>query len=121
MMSTFKNLIKLKVKYRNSIKIKKGEVKLNITKGMRINQKIRQRVLDTANYILKTKSTVRQAAEKLNTSKSTVHMDVSVRLKLVDPVLYKKVRKHLDYNFSIKHLNGGQATKMKYEQKSSKA
>lgn len=42
---------------------------------------IRQRVIEIANYIYETKATVRQAAKIYGVSKSTVHKDVTERIK----------------------------------------
>lgn len=67
---------------------------MKTTKGMRINQKIRQRVLDIANYILQTKSTVREATKKFRVSKSTVHKDMTERLPIINPELFEVVRKY---------------------------
>lgn len=49
------------------------------------------------------------------TSKSTVHNDVSNKLKKSNYALYKKVQIVLKNNFNEKHIRGGNATKMKYE------
>ena len=42
---------------------------------------IESRVLAIANYILSTEATVRQAAREFRISKSTVHKDVTERIK----------------------------------------
>ena len=73
------------------------------------------RIIDEANYIIKTGATVRAAAKIFAVSKSTVHKDVSERLKKIDKTLYKKVKKVLDKNLSERHLRGGEATKQKYK------
>lgn len=80
---------------------------------MRVNQKIKRRVLDTAQYMLRTRTTVRDAAKRFNVSKSTVHKDVTDRLEIINPELYVQVKKLLDYHFQIKHIRGGQAIKNK--------
>ncbi len=67
------------------------------------------------NYIVQNNVTVRMAAKKFGVSKSTVHTDVTRRLKLVDIDLYNKVREILDENKSQRHIRGGLATKHKYE------
>ena len=51
--------------------------------------KIRTRVIEEANYIIKTKETVREIANKFKVSKSTVHKDLSERLKKIDKNLIK--------------------------------
>ncbi len=48
---------------------------------------IRKRVLDIGNYILESSATVRQTANVFGVSKSTVHKDVTERLKLLSPAM----------------------------------
>ena len=79
------------------------------------NDLIENRVLLLAHYIIDSKDTVRGAAKKFGVSKSTVHKDVSERLKEVSPSLYEEVRKVLDENKAERHIRGGMATKLKYE------
>lgn len=66
-------------------------------------------------YITENNATIRQAAKRFSYSKSTVHVDVSKRLKEVDENLFEKVKKVLENNFEEKHLRGGIATKNKYK------
>lgn len=47
-------------------------------------------------------------------SVTTVHKDVSERLKKINPNLAKKVRIILDENKAERHIRGGMATKLKY-------
>lgn len=75
---------------------------------------VQERALRLGEYIAKTNATVRLAAKKYNVSKSTVHKDVSERLKHIDMTLYKEVRKVLDLNKEERHIRGGIATKEKY-------
>lgn len=65
-------------------------------------------------YIVKYKATVRCAAKAFGISKSTVHMDVTQRLKHTNPELYGEVREILDINKAQRHIRGGNATKEKY-------
>ena len=65
-------------------------------------------------YIIESKATVRKAAQKFGISKSTVHKDVSQRLKYINPKLYKEVKSILELNKSQRHIRGGMATKKKY-------
>ena len=67
-------------------------------------------------YIIEHRATVRQAASEFGISKSTVHKDVSERLKKVKPSLYKEVRVILDINKQERHIRGGEATKQKYRE-----
>lgn len=78
---------------------------------------IKERILEEARYIITTGATVRQTAVKFHFSKSTVHKDVSERLKEFDLVLYKQVKQVLDVNLSERHIRGGEATKRKYQLK----
>ena len=68
-------------------------------------------------YIIENRATVRGAAQKFGVSKSTVHKDVSQRLKTLNPALYRQVREILDINKSERHIRGGLATREKYRQK----
>lgn len=67
-----------------------------------------------ANYILLHQTTIRKTALAFNISKSTVHNDLSKRLKRIDLSLYLNVKKLLDENFNLRHVRGGEATKQKY-------
>ncbi|MBE7050730.1 MAG: sporulation transcriptional regulator SpoIIID [Ruminococcaceae bacterium] len=78
---------------------------------------IAKRTLDVANYMLETKCTVRGAALKFGVSKSTVHKDISERLKMLSPILYSKAKNLLETNKSERHIRGGNATKRKYMHK----
>ena len=64
---------------------------------------------------METKSTVRATAEYFSISKSTVHKDVTERLKAIDKKLWQDVRRVLDKNLSERHIRGGIATKNKYK------
>ena len=77
-------------------------------------QTIEERATELAQYIIETKDTVRGAAKKFGISKSTVHKDVSERLKKINPILAKEVRTILDENKAERHIRGGMATKLKY-------
>ena len=81
---------------------------------------IKERVIKEAEYIAKTKATVRQTAIVFHFSKSTVHKDVTERLKDLDKYLYKKVKKVLELNLSERHIRGGEATKRKYQKNHNK-
>ena len=75
---------------------------------------VEERALTLGGYIAEEGATVRQAAQKFGVSKSTVHKDVTGRLRRLDPSLYRQVRVILDQNKSERHLRGGLATKEKY-------
>ncbi|MBQ4634718.1 MAG: sporulation transcriptional regulator SpoIIID [Bacilli bacterium] len=76
---------------------------------------IKTRVLLEADLILKTKKTIREIASMVKVSKSTVHNDLSVKLLKIDKKIYDEVKEILDYHKAIRHINGGNATKLKYQ------
>ena len=82
---------------------------------MRFYGKERCEVL--ADYIIDTKSTVRGTAQRFGISKSTVHKDLSQKLKQLNPRLYDCVKEILELNKSERHLRGGEATRQKYLKK----
>lgn len=74
-----------------------------------------ERAVQLAHYIIENNATVRQTAKKFNISKSTVHKDVSERLRTVNEGLFSEVKLVLEQNKSERHIRGGLATKSKYE------
>ncbi|MBO5285625.1 MAG: sporulation transcriptional regulator SpoIIID [Clostridia bacterium] len=73
-----------------------------------------KRVLEEAEYVIDTGDTVRGTARVFSISKSTVHKDLTDRLKKIDAHLYVLVKKVLDKNLSERHIRGGNATRLKY-------
>lgn len=73
-----------------------------------------QRAVTLGRYIIDNKATVRAAAKQFGISKSTVHKDVSERLKNEDPALYAQVKDILEINKQERHIRGGLATRKKY-------
>ncbi len=82
---------------------------------MRYQNKERCEVL--GEYLVKHRATVRAVAARYAVSKSTVHKDVTERLRYVDPTLFALVKNILEENKSERHLRGGEATKKKYLEK----
>ena len=76
---------------------------------------IEERVIRCAEYIVETGCTVRTCSAHFSISKSTVHKDVSERLRLLDVDLYERVREVLNLNLSERHIRGGIATRDKYK------
>ena len=72
------------------------------------------RAIRLAEYIVETGDTVRGASKVFGVSKSTIHKDVSERLKEIDPFLAKEVKTVLEKNKAERHIRGGIATKQKY-------
>ena len=73
-----------------------------------------ERAVTLALYIIENNATVRAAAKEFSISKSTVHKDVSERLKKLNPHLYSQVKTVLEKNKKERHIRGGMATKEKY-------
>ena len=76
---------------------------------------VEQRAAELGEYIIQSKATVRKTAKKFGISKSTVHKDVSERLKKVNPQLYREVKSVLEINKAQRHIRGGMATRRKYK------
>ncbi len=74
----------------------------------------RERCEVIAEYVIDTGATVRVAAQNFGISKSTVHKDLSYKLRYVNPRLYNRVKEILEINKSERHLRGGEATRQKY-------
>lgn len=78
---------------------------------------VEERVIMLGQYIVENQSTVRATAKKFNVSKSTVHKDISERLKNINGQLYIEAKKVLEKNKKERHIRGGLATKNKYKMK----
>ena len=87
---------------------------MSYMEGLVLKIDVEQRAVELAEYIVENKTTVRDAAKKFGVSKSTVFVDVSERLKKINPRLYTDVRTVLDINKAERHLRGGMATKQKF-------
>jgi len=79
-----------------------------------MNSNIIKRVMEEANYIIKTEKTVREIADIFGVSKSTVHKDLHERLLEIDQNKYLKVDNILKYHTDVRHIRGGESTKRKY-------
>ena len=76
---------------------------------------IKKRIIEEAEYMLKTKETVREIAKVFNVSKSTIHKDLHDRLKHINEYMHKEIENILNYHKEIRHIKSGQSTKKKYE------
>ncbi len=76
---------------------------------------LEKRACELAVYMIETGATVRSAARHFGISKSTVHKDLSHRLKQYNYSLYLQVRQILDVNKQERHIRGGMATRRKYK------
>lgn len=80
-----------------------------------MNPNIEERACELAAYIVENRTTVRAAAKKYGVSKSTVHKDISERLKYINRPLYKQVQEIMEINKAERHIRGGMATRRKYK------
>lgn len=76
--------------------------------------RLEERAIQLAQYMIEHKATVRQTAAVFGVSKSTVHKDLTEKLPSVNRALAAQVREVLDINKSERHIRGGMATKEKY-------
>ena len=67
-----------------------------------------------AQYMVDNNATVRGCAAVFGISKSTVHKDITERLKRTNLQLYEEVKKLLEKNKAERHLRGGEATRKKF-------
>lgn len=77
-------------------------------------QYIEQRVIEEANYIIETFSTIRKVANKFGLSKSTIHNDMRFRLPEINKTLADNVKTIIQTNKEERTYRGGMATKEKH-------
>ena len=80
-----------------------------------MKENIEDRACSLAVYMIENRATVRAAAKKFGISKSTVHKDLTQRLRRIDQTLYRQVREVLNRNKEERHIRGGLATRRKYK------
>ena len=79
-----------------------------------MEKRIIDRVFAVGNYMVDTGNTVRELAKIFGVSKSTIHKDLSERLLEIDSEMYEKVAEILKYHTSVRHIRGGDATRLKF-------
>ncbi len=104
--SPYRLLIPVRAAYECCIDQQEGEA---VLKGLP-----EERAIMLAQYIIEEGATVRQAAARFGISKSTVHKDITERLKLLNRPLYLQAQQVLNKNKQERHIRGGLATKEKY-------
>ncbi len=82
-----------------------------------MREDVLERAVAEGRYIAESGATVRATAKKFHVGKSTVHKDVTARLKEIDFDLFRKVKRVLKINLAERHVRGGEATRRKYLQK----
>ncbi len=81
------------------------------------NLDIKERCELLAEYMIEHNATVRSCAAAFGISKSTVHKDITEKLKSSNYILYTKAKQLLEQNKAERHLRGGEATRLKYYNK----
>ena len=76
---------------------------------------ILKRIIKEANYMIKTKNTIREISKVFNVWKSTVHKDLHERLLHINKDLYYEIEEILLYHKQVRHIRGGMSTKKKYK------
>jgi putative DeoR family transcriptional regulator (stage III sporulation protein D) len=74
-----------------------------------------ERILSEGEYIANNGATVRDTGKHFGVCISTVHKDMTERLKYIDKNLYDRVIEVLQINKKERLLRGGIATKNKYK------
>ena len=75
--------------------------------------KIEERTLDLAWYMIENQVTVRELAQIFRISKTTVHYDLTKRLPQISGPMAQAVREVLDSNLKERSVRGGNAMKEK--------
>lgn len=70
---------------------------------------------NVANFILDNRLTIRSAGKVFGIAKSTLHYNVTKKLKSFNGSLYLKLHAYLQENFNEKHIRGGKSTQEKYK------
>lgn len=70
--------------------------------------------LKIMNGILDYDMTIREVAKDIGMSKSAVHKHIHSTIKEFYPSTYKAIQKVLDKHYQTKHINGGEATRLRY-------
>ena len=72
------------------------------------------KIIDIANYIIDTKSTIRETAKQFRCSKTNIHRLIHNNLSQLDYELYSRVKKVLAYNLSQRATRGGRSTRLRW-------
>ena len=80
----------------------------------KLGEDMKRREEQFAIYIIDNNCTIRDCAKHFDISKSTVHNDLSKKLRQTNKFLYVSVYRVLNKNFLERNIRGGIATKLKY-------
>ena len=94
------------------------DIRTNDTSEMwkdgQMNDYIEARVKEVAQYIIDTDATVREAAKKFGVGRNTIYLDITERLKEINPVMQAEISLILKSHKSEMHIRGGISTKSKF-------
>ena len=79
-----------------------------------MREEVHLRVMQAAEHILETGATVRACAREFGVSKTTIHKDVTERLKQIDSELAARTQQVLERKKRERHIRGGRATREKF-------
>lgn len=82
--------------------------------GRNSQENLNNRIIKEANYLIEHNSTIRKVATEFKIPKSTIHIDITRRLKTINYELYTQVRGVLNINIAERAARGGEATRRKY-------
>ena len=120
-MNNYRNNININI--RKSFEIKTISLSYNVTTKHKVgadmidNFDIKSRCELLAEYMIEHNATVRSCAAAFGISKSTVHKDITEKLKNTNYTLYSRIKILLEQNKAERHLRGGEATRLKFHQK----
>ena len=90
-------------------------IQIDVQGVLSLQDFMEKRACDLAVYIIEHRTTIRAAAKVFGISKSTVHKDLTERLKRCNHGLYLQVKQILEVNKAERHIRGGNATRNKYK------
>jgi putative DeoR family transcriptional regulator (stage III sporulation protein D) len=77
----------------------------------------RELALNVGSFITETRYTLKRTAEEFGISESTVRRLVRKLLPEINPDLANRVSSVIDYHKAVKHIRGGEATRIKFKDK----
>ncbi len=77
---------------------------------MTTSQKVKDRVVNAADYMIKTHCTIREAAKEFGVAKSSLYHQIVNYLPYIDKARYNQVEKVLKENKADAHIRGGIST-----------
>ena len=79
--------------------------------AFKYNATVAQRVLQEAMYYVQHQTTIRETAKKFNSSRTTLHNDLTKKLPVIHYTLYLEVRELIGKNTVERARRGGKASR----------